>query len=214
VSEDEELDLKRRHRASYAARRLRHAVFVSRLLVFLFALPTTLVHAGEAAETARVIPDTGGPIAEITLHFLAEAAADLEATYCDLFASLPPDVSCQVLCSSAAEAREFLYLWGADASAGGRCVNVINVNQPLTIWARDRRIARHDSWTGEPASSIVPASVPDYSPDKDSEILVPCLLADGGWIPGVVETDVHVEGGNIVSNERRVFIGANVWHEN
>jgi hypothetical protein len=70
-------------------------------------------------EPAAVIPDTGGPIEELVLHFKAEMAFDLVDTYADLFSALPPDVSLQVICPSTDDAGKFLVWWGAEASAGG-----------------------------------------------------------------------------------------------
>jgi N-dimethylarginine dimethylaminohydrolase len=165
-------------------------------------------------EPGAVIPDTGGPIAEIALHFLSQSAEDLAPTYRDLFSALPADVSLEIVCPSAADVTSFQACWGAQAAAGGRRVRTVNVDRPITIWARDRRIARQSRHSDRPVSVFVPAWVPEYGADKRNEILVARLLADKGQIPAIFESDLHLEGGNIVSNRRHALIGANVFDEN
>lgn len=172
------------------------------------------VGAGVACEPGGVIPDTGGPIAEIVLHFKLEMESELEPAYYDLFNALPADVGFQIICPSSADAEGFLIHWGPEASAGGRQVRVVNVNCPITIWARDRRIARQSAYSGEVARTFAPASVPDYEEDKCGELLVTRFLASEGLIPDVMGSDLHIEGGNVVSNHRHAFIGANVFEEN
>jgi N-dimethylarginine dimethylaminohydrolase len=161
-----------------------------------------------------VIPDTGGPIAEIVLHFKLDMESELEPAYYDLFNALPADVRFQIICPSSVDAEGFLLRWGPEVSAGGRQVQVVNVDCPITIWARDRRIARQSAYSAEVASTFAPASVPDYEEDKCGELMVTRLLASEGLIPDVVGSDLHIEGGNVVSNHRHAFIGANVFEEN
>ncbi len=172
------------------------------------------VELGTIDEPAAVIPDTGGPIEEIVLHFKAEMALELAPTYVDLFGALPPDVDFQVICPSADDAEQFLACWGAEASAGGRHVRVIDVDRPITIWARDRRIVRQSVYSGVPTSTFVPASVPDYEEDKLGELRLPRMLARHGLTPPVLEGVLHLEGGNIVSNHRHAFVGTNFFDEN
>lgn len=172
----------------------------------------TTIIAG--AEPAGVIPDTGGPISRLALHYVLFSAADLAPTYADLFQALPPDVALQILCPSAEDVDEFWLRWGSAACAGGRSVQVINVNQPITVWARDRCIARQSTTSGDPAITIVPAGNLDYDEDKYAELIVPHLLAAAGVISETQAIKLHLEGGNIVSNSRHAFVGANVFHEN
>lgn len=163
---------------------------------------------------AAVIPDTGGPIAELVLHYIPDSADLLVPSYRDLFRALPPDVGIQILCPSEEASEDFIANWGETAWARGRSVQVVDVAGPLTLWARDRRVARQDALTGRPRTTYVPAPVADYEEDKRYELVVPRHLAVQALGPGVLTSRMHVEGGNIVSNQRHAFVGANVLEEN
>ena len=166
------------------------------------------------AESACVLPDTEGCISELTLHFVGYSEPDLAPTYRDLFRVLPSDVALKVLCPSAEDVEQFRLRWGPAASAAGRSVQVINVNQPITVWSRDRCIARETLPSHTPAGAVIPARIPEYDPEKCGELTVPQLLAAAGVIPRTQVIKLNLEGGNIVANERHAFVGANVYHEN
>lgn len=169
--------------------------------------------AGAPAPTAHVIPDTGGPISELVLHYDPVFEHDLAPVYDDLFDALGGNTRLQVVCPDSLAVRQFFTKWGARAGDDGRPVQVINARCPLTLWARDRRIAR--AWaTGQSAAAFVPISVWDYERDKCSELGVPGALARMGWIPGIVQNGLHIEGGNVVSNSRHAFVGNNVIEDN
>ncbi|MBN1341034.1 MAG: agmatine deiminase family protein [Phycisphaerae bacterium] len=172
-------------------------------------------HASTGLERdACVIADTGGPIAEIVLHYVPESSDLLTLSYHDLFDSLPPDVHVMVLCPSEDGADQFIADWGDPARAGGRALTVVNVDGCITLWARDRCIPRQRAVSGAPASVYVPTDNADYGDDKHNELLVPGWMAAAGLGPSVLESRLHIEGGNIVSNGRHVFLGANVLSEN
>ncbi len=165
-------------------------------------------------DDGAVIPDTGGPIAEIVLHYVPESAELLAPAYRDLFGVLSSDVALQILCPSVEASEEFLDEWADLARTGGRRIQVVNCAGPLTIWARDRRVARQDVLTGLPRTTYVPPAIPDYDEDKRHELAIPWYLANHVLGPGVLVSRIHLEGGNIVSNQRHAFVGANVLSEN
>lgn len=168
-----------------------------------------------AAETdvPHVLADCHGALREIALHYVPNFAEELASTYDDLFAALPIDVQVQVICSSSEAVEAFKAHWGAAERENGRCVEVINVDRPITAWARDRRVARVTA-DAQPAGAIIPRDCRDYGDDYRNDLFVPYLLEHGGLsLPGE-DTFVHIEGGNIVANGRHIFVGANVIEDN
>lgn len=158
--------------------------------------------------------DCDGRLQEILLQYVPNLAAELEPTYDDLFENLPIDVQVKVVCPNDSAATAFDARWGMAQRAEGRCVEVINVDRPITVWARDRRISRVGNGTGSPAAAVVPRASTEYGEEYRNDLLVSYLLEDRGVWPLGDDTFVYVEGGNIVANGRHVFVGANVIAEN
>lgn len=163
--------------------------------------------------TAGLVPDDGGPIAELLLHYAANSEAELGAPYFDLFQHLGPNVRLQVCCPNEASVEAFSARWGAAASAHGRQVQVVNVNRPITVWARDRRICRQTP-DGRSAACFVPTAHFTYDPEKQNDLVLSSMLWQQGLVPGVSLSSFHLEGGNVVSNRRHIFIGANAFDDN
>jgi N-dimethylarginine dimethylaminohydrolase len=162
---------------------------------------------------ARVLSDVEGSISEIVLHYDLDFESELVPTYCDLFAALPVDIGLTVLCASCEAANRFLRDWACEAARGGRRVRLVNVERDISIWARDRRIARAYHALGVSAATLVPA--PPARPEdwQANEVYVGNILNAPGMLPGTIGTRLAIEGGNVVSNGRHVFVGGNVLTE-
>jgi hypothetical protein len=184
----------------------------SLLVVTLLAVPA--IAAPPPTGLTRVLPDDGGPIREITLHYDPEIRDALELAYDDLLDALDPDVDLQVFCPNHAAAQEFRHRWGICETARGRRVTVINARCPITIWARDRRIARFDTRTGAEAAPLIPATPVQIETEKRNEAALGAALATTDRRPGPMRDELVIEGGNVVANIRHVFVGANVFDDN
>lgn len=167
----------------------------------------------EADSTANLVADDGGPIAELLLHYALNSEGELGTVYQDLFQHLGPNVRLQVCCSNEASVDAFSSRWGTAAVGQGRQVQVVNVNRPITVWARDRRICRQTA-DGRPAACFVPTAHFTYDPEKQNDLVLSSLLFPTGLVPGVALSSFHLEGGNVVSNRRHVFVGANAFDDN
>ncbi len=176
------------------------------------AQPASRPH--RSLDAACVLDDTSGAITEVLLHYDPACIRELAPTYNDLFRALGPLVRVQVLCPNQNAVANFFMHWGAKAAGDGRPLQVISVNRPISVWARDRRIARADLRNGRPARTFVPADVADYDDDKRNDLALPRMLARRGILPGVLGGDIHIEGGNVVANNRHVFVGINVMDDN
>ncbi len=177
------------------------------------AEPTDPDSDADGDDRASLVPDDGGPIAELLLQYAVNSEGELGAAYHDLFQHLGPHVRLQVCCPNDASVEAFSNRWGAAASANGRQVQVVNVNRPITVWARDRRICRQTP-DGRPAPCFVPTAHFTYDPEKQNDLVLPSLLWPTGLVPKVELNSFHLEGGNVVSNRRHVFVGANAYDDN
>jgi hypothetical protein len=163
---------------------------------------------------AGVIPDTRGAIAAVRLHYEPNVDEELQPFYQDLFAELPSDTAVTVLCPDQESAGRFLASWGSSVSIGGRDLTVINVGGDLTLWARDRYLARQWGNLSLPATAYIPLPDPYYDIPQLNELAVQMELAVVSTEPLVDEAPFFFEGGNIVSNGHQVFVGMNVLAEN
>ncbi len=163
---------------------------------------------------AGVIPDTRGAIAAVRLHYEPNVDEELHVFYQDLFAELPTDTDVTVLCPDQESAGRFLATWGSYVSVGGRDLSVVNVGGDLTLWARDRFLARQWGNLSLPANAYIPMPDPYYEIPQLNELAVQMELAVVSAGPLVDEAPFFFEGGNIVSNGRHVFVGVNVLAEN
>ena len=168
--------------------------------------------ASHTATHVGVIPDTHGAIAEILLQYDPDIHFELEPVYRDLFAALPNDVQLKVLCSTAAAVEDFARAWKSVLQE--RTVEVINVGLPISLWARDRCIARQSLDLNDTGATFVPVAPWDYEPEKSNDLLLQDILHEARLAPAVMDSPLHIEGGNIISNRRHVFFGANVLSEN
>jgi len=168
--------------------------------------------ANNAVAGVGVIPDTHGAIAEILLHYDPDVYLELEPVYRDLFAALPYDVRVKVLCPTAAAADDFISSW--DSVLEGRVADVINVGLPISVWARDRCIARQSLDLRSSSATFVPVAPWEYEPEKSNDLLLQDILHESRLAPTVMDSPLHVEGGNVVSNVRHAFFGSNVLSEN
>jgi hypothetical protein len=160
------------------------------------------------------IPDTDGAIAELTLHYDPELHQELDSLYHDLFIAVPSDVRIRILCPSKQDVKAFTRSWGPIAMAGRREVACVIVGRPISPWARDRCIARQTPDLLHRKPSFVPRRGPAYGELKTNDLDLQKLLHRAKLAPPVLESWLHVEGGNVVSNRRHAFVGANVVDEN
>jgi len=163
-------------------------------------------------DRAVVLADTEGSIGEITLHYDPLLRDALDPAYRDLFSALPTDVRLEVLCPSSEAAEEFSQSWGMDLAEHE--VHVVDVGLDISAWARDRYIARRMLREQVRAPGFVPASYGTYRQDQSNDLFIQWILHDAGLAPYPATSWLRIEGGNVVSNNRHVFVGASLLTEN
>jgi len=191
--------------------------YLARLWFTAFVLGAAQIVGAEVGRSsfqndASVIPDTYGRIAHVVIQYDPDAGAALERTYRDLFRAMPTDVQFTILCPSAAATEEFECTW--EGLLEGRTVRLVNVGIPISIWARDRCVFRQTLSLADRAESYVPVIDPTYEEQKINDLIAMEMLGRVSLIPSVLASPLQIEGGNVVSNRRHVFLGANIYEEN
>ena len=164
-------------------------------------------------DVERVVADTGGAIAELVLHYSGDDDVMLAPVFQDLFTKLPRDVALKVFCPSQEGIDHFENRWGSQARSGGRETTLFDLGRTLSLWPRDRRIARQTD-EGLAARSFIPTPLAGYEEDKRNDLLITSILWPLGQLPGSMLVSFQLEGGNVVSNQRHLFTGINVLNEN
>lgn len=170
--------------------------------------------ADPLADGGAVPPDIGGRITELLLYYDPTMQTELAPLYRDLFRSLGNDLLLRVITPDSAASLDFAERWAPAALGEGREVEVVSVGMPLTIWARDRCIARQSRSLLRRATSFVPADERGNPEEKRNDRMVQALLSLAGMLPGIYSSPLQLEGGNVVANTRHVFVGANVIDDN
>lgn len=165
-------------------------------------------------EAGRIWSDVSGRISEVLVHYDLGMETELAPFYHDLFRALGPGVKMRVLCSDELSAQRFAEHYAKDATVGGRLVEVINVGMTLSLWSRDRVIARNAMQPKSTAPVFVPSVNPFYEYEKQNELRTQRMMFRALMGPQVLRSWLHLEGGNVVANDRMVFVGANVLDEN
>jgi len=166
------------------------------------------------AQRVSVLPDSEGTISEVLIHYDADIGESLDSVYRDLFRVLPPDVAATVISPSRDSTLHFLNTWGPIALKNNRSVNVLDLDMPISIWARDRVIARQDSALQSEMSPLTPEGWNSYEECKTNELVLGDILSLVRLTGPGARGRLRVEGGNIVANRRHVFLGSNVVDEN
>ncbi|MHC5028414.1 MAG: hypothetical protein ACYTGR_16810, partial [Planctomycetota bacterium] len=146
--------------------RTRRRLANSTLIVLTAPVAAFLVHCARAqapAEQPGVIPDSHGAIAEILLQFDATELDEIAPVYDDLFSYISDGVDVRVLSACDESTSEFLARWGNTLEQRGHDVTIVEIDRPISIWARDRHIARCDPRSLEPDTSFVPIDAGWYS---------------------------------------------------
>ncbi|HNO79148.1 MAG TPA: agmatine deiminase family protein [Phycisphaerae bacterium] len=165
------------------------------------------------AASPSILADDTGAIAEVLIHFPASEGADTREVIAELLSSLNPQTNVVVACPNRAAVEVFEQEMGVRARAGGRQVRVFDVGMDISIWARDRCIARQNP-DGSHACLLVPRPLPTFDVWRLNELYTPFALESVGAFPDARATSVVLEGGNIVGNAKFAFVGANAIDEN
>jgi N-dimethylarginine dimethylaminohydrolase len=161
-----------------------------------------------------VLSDTDGTISEILLHYDGLLDEELGPVYETLFKTMPDNLHIRVLCSTSVGTDQFVEQWASMAAGMDRELSVIDVDQPISIWSRDRYIIRQTAKDPFWGIGYIPPDLPEYYYEKSNELKLFVQLGEHRLMPRAEKGHIHLEGGNIVANSRHAFIGVNVLEDN
>ena len=158
------------------------------------------------APRLQAVPDSGGRIRSLLLHWSPDGGELVLPTYRDLLAALPDDVELQVAVERAEHFEDLRRRLGAAGASGLERLRPLVVGRPITIWSRDRFVtAERDGRT----VLIVPAQTFTAAPTRANDWVVPWRLAarPRGRV-AAASAPFAFDGGDFVADERRIFATA------
>ncbi|MBI5500810.1 MAG: hypothetical protein HY907_11250 [Deltaproteobacteria bacterium] len=159
--------------------------------------------ADPAPPRPRIVPDSGGAIRELLVHWVPAHADLVLPTYRDLRAALDDDVVVRVAVDRAEDFDDFVRRVG-EGGVPPRLEPVV-VGRPITIWSRDRFATAELS--GRPLL-VVPERKITGVVERANDWIVPWVVAAAGRGPSVLAAPFVFDGGDLVADERFVYATA------
>ncbi len=159
------------------------------------------------------VPDDGGPLEELVVHFARDGAETVGPTYRQFLAQLPREVTVHVVCPEDADVRAFRDLVG-DVPCG---LHPVVAGHALTCWSRDRWVALAPRTDGDPVTLWLPREEDGAAtwPARAGDQAVGETLARA--LPGrvrAVRSGFLFDGGDFVADERTVLVAQAVLRRN
>lgn len=154
---------------------------------------------------SRIVPDTGGPLREVVLHFDPAAEGRVAASYRDLLRAMDPSVTVWVVVARRRHFARFRRLARSWGVGGTDRFHVAVVGRPITTWSRDRYTLVRGPRAGERRLLVRPR--PDSAnPVRANDWYAPFALARAaGPRVTVAVSPLVFDGGDLVATSRHVF---------
>jgi len=194
---------------STAAARYRVALGVLLGLVASAALLSVFdgIGGGSSAVTLRgpLLSDCEGPLRELAIHYVSEAAEIVGPTYGDFLRQLPAEVTVHVVCPDRAAFDDLL-----DRVGAVRCVlSPVVVGHPITVWSRDRWLALAPAGAGDVTTLLCPRGElgTEVWPARAGDQRVGADLAAAlGPNVASLRSDLYFDGGDFVADGQTAFV--------
>ena len=159
-------------------------------------------------QPVSVLSDTSGEIEEILLQYSALLSEEVLPTYRDLFSKMDPETTIHVACENGMQAymlNETIDGWNVPSRER---IVVTSIDEEISIWTRDRFIIKTPLFNPCLAYVLLPRVREECAQDWHNDKKVPVIH---GLIHGkrlrVQQSPLFFEGGNIVTNDDRLFTG-------
>lgn len=154
----------------------------------------------------RAVPDSGGRLEALLLHWSPDGGELVLPTYRDLLGALPGDVELRVAVERRQHFDDLLRRLREEGVTGLERLRPLVVGRPITIWSRDRFVTAE---LGGGPVLVVPAQTYTAASTRANDWVVPWKLAARGWTrTAAIAAPFAFDGGDFVADERRVFATA------
>jgi hypothetical protein len=125
--------------------------------------------------TLRIVPDSGGHLRELILHYAPAGADMVVPTYRDLLAALQPDAVVRVAVERTADFDDLRERLAQAGAPGLERLRPLVVGRPITIWSRDRFVTAERG--GRPVLAV-PTARRTAVLERANDWIVPFMLAE------------------------------------
>jgi hypothetical protein len=154
----------------------------------------------------RIVPDSGGRLSELLVHWDPAVGDAVLPTYRDLLAALPADVRVTVAVEQAEGFDDLVARLQAEGTTGLERLRPLVVRRKITIWSRDRFVTAE--LDGKPVL-VVPGQTRTAVKERANDWVVPwTMAADGAFGVDALGASFAFDGGDIVADEDRIYATA------
>ncbi|MCY2929766.1 MAG: hypothetical protein NTV86_09790 [Planctomycetota bacterium] len=159
--------------------------------------------------TGAVLSECDGPLSELVIQYIPEAAATVAPIYKQFLAYLPPDVTVHVVCPDRAAYDDLRSRVGATACT----LSPVLTGHPITAWARDRWVALAPADARSPTTLLHPRGEDNASawPQRAGDQRVADDIARA-LAPRVAarKSPLYFDGGDFAADSATVFATVDV----
>jgi len=169
---------------------------------------------GKPAGVHMPLPEAGGTIEHVVVHQPEHLVGKAWRAVHDLLVAMP-DTTVTLVCNSKAAVDETIGRLRQWDLAERPNIRILPIDGPLLIWARDRYVAMRPTDDGNLPVWLTPAPPASFdAARRANEKLIP--IAFNEIVPTCthVDTRLVLDGGNVIADADRVFIGGNVYEDN
>ncbi len=176
------------------------------LMAWLATSATLTDEAGsEPAQQIALVPDSGGHLESVLIHFDPSASEMVLPVYRDVLTALSADTEIFVAAESGAH-LERLEQALIGAGLGRDRLRPIIVNHPITTWSRDRFATARQG--GRPLLLTPPQRDTPLLSRANDWVVPWTVAADMNGAVEAAEMPFQFDGGDLIADERHVFITA------
>ena len=175
------------------------------VVILMWAAPSVEGGARSGLNTS-LLSDTSGEIEEIVLQYSSLLSEEVLPTYRDLIGQLEQDTTIYIVCEEPSLAEKLGEIIEGWSIIDGDRIVISSIEKEITIWSRDRFFMKSGSSNGGMTTVLLPRIPENRDINRHNDKEVPVVLSlFYGKSMDIQQSALFFEGGNIVTNESRLF---------